>query len=90
MFINGVRYLESEEAWKRQEMSYGYVVEDLSCKHLKCVKSSYRRGYIRRGRGYRNCIVVPYDGRYGIGYCVHIQCKDSTQYHIVEYWIKEV
>lgn len=91
MFINGLRYYESEEPWKAELMHYDDAVDAMSHKHLTRVKCSLRRGYMKKGRGqHLICKVVPYDGRYGIGYSVHINCDGNTQYHIVEYWVKEV
>lgn len=90
MYINGIRYYESEEPWKAKEMCYDDAVDDLSGMELTRVKCSLRRGYMKKGRAQLICKVVPYDGRYGIGYCVHINYAGSTQYHLVEYWVKEV
>lgn len=90
MYINGIRYYESEEPWKAELMRYDVANDCLSAKGLTCVKCSLRRGYMKKGRAQLICKVVPYDGRYGIGYCVHVNYAGSTQYHIVEYWVKEV
>ena len=90
MYINGIRYYESEEPWKATEMRYDDAPAILSDMGLTCVRCSFRRGYMKKGRGELICKVVPYDGRYGIGYCVHVNYDASTQYHIVEYWAKEV
>lgn len=91
MYINGIRYYESEEPWKAELMGYDDAVEVMSHKGLTRVKCSVRRGYMKKGRGEQLlCKVVPYDGRYGIGYCLHVNYGGNTQYHLVEYWIKEV
>ena len=86
MYIKGIRFLESEEWYKKESMRYHDAARMLTQKGLTPVKCSVCRGYIKRGKGYTNCIVVPYDGNYGVGYCVHFEC-DSTRYHIVEYWV---
>ena len=91
MFINGIRYYGSEEVEKVRELRYDAAVGALSDIGFTCVKCSLRRGYMKKGRGqHLICKVVPYDGRYGIGYCLHVNYDCSTQYHIVEYWVKEV
>lgn len=89
MYVNGIMFLESEECQKAQEMSYVGAVCMLCIKGLTKVRSSLRRGYIRKGKGYTNCLVVPYQGNYGVGYSVHIECN-STRYHVVDYWVEEV
>lgn len=64
--------------------------------------SAYKRGYCRRkkntypetegyltgfdGFGYAE----PYNGKFGVGYVLHIPCWHSTRYHGVIYYIKEV
>ena len=51
MYINGIRYYESEEPWKAELMGYDDAVEVMSHKGLTRVKCSVRRGYMKKGRG---------------------------------------
>ena len=45
---------------------------------------AWAKGYeSRKGKGY----AVPYSGRYGIGYVVHMPSWYSTRYHHVYYYI---
>ena len=46
-----------------------------------------RRGYISRRKSPK---VEEYSGKYGTGYIVRFPRYDSSRYHTVEYYIKEV
>ena len=37
----------------------------------------------------KSVTTAPYEGRFGNGFRVHKAHPTSTQFHIVEYWIKE-
>ena len=83
MYINGIRYHKTEDVRKLVVLDSGNANE-LESMQYKCVAASYRRGYIRKN----HCILVPYDGRYGKGYTVHTYHPISTNYHLVQYFIR--
>lgn len=88
VYINGVRFMNTEDYSNRREMSFGEAIE--MCEKCGCTlkASGYRKGYIRRNKSKSviNAVVVPYDGRYGVGYVIHTEESASTNYHHVYYY----
>ena len=54
----------------------------------KLFTTSLFRGYISAKITDDNVKCVPYNGRYGKGYKVQKHNPNSTQYALVEYWVK--
>lgn len=52
------------------------------------VKVSKFRGYVSTKVTDDNAVCIPYKGRYGKGYKVERNNSQSTQYALVEYWVK--
>lgn len=69
----------------RVTMSVDNVTE-IENKGYRCVKTSWKRGYL--SRLLKEPIVRPYNGRYGTGYTVEYPCWTSTQYHYISYHVK--
>lgn len=85
-YVNGIMFLASENYECGIMMDLSDAIDMCVRKGLTLHKTSYRRGYIRRCKGLGlNCLVVPYSGRYGVGYALHIE-GPCTAYHIVEYY----
>lgn len=75
---------EKREETAKENM-YEYMTylfgEEYKLKH-----EATKRGYISRKSDGR---IEPYKGIYGEGYTIHIPRWDTTQYHTIQYWIKE-
>ena len=85
-YDNGIMFLASEDYGSSQVMDLSDAFEMCLSKGLTLHKTSWRRGYIHRGGKLTlNCLVVPYSGRYGVGYALHIE-SPHTFYHTVEYY----
>lgn len=56
---------------------------DITTLHYAAINST-ARGYVSRKR---LGIIVPYNGRYGIGYKWFTHCRISTQYKLVSYLV---
>lgn len=85
-YVNGIMFLASEDYGSRVAMDLHDAVEMCLSKGLALYTSAFRRGYIHRGGKLSvNCLVVPYSGRYGVGYAIHVE-SPHTAYHIVEYY----
>lgn len=88
-YVDGIMFLKSENYGVRFYKDYSYVVDMLErFGYYRCT-SSNRRGYIKRAKDKKrvNCLVVPYNGRYGKGYALHVEDK-RTAYHYVVYYVK--
>lgn len=70
-------------------MNYSEAVGLIESFGYRRYTSSNRRGYIKRSKSKHsiNCLVVPYNGRYGKGYALHVEDK-RTLYHYVVYYVK--
>ena len=88
-YVDGIMFLKSENYKVRFLMSYDVAVDMIESYGYSCYRISNRRGYIKRAKDKNkvNCLVVPYNGRYGKGYALHVQDK-RTAYHCVEYYVK--
>lgn len=85
-YVNGIMFLASEDYASCEVMDLWDAVLMCYNKGLTHYKSAYRRGYIHRGGKLTiNCLVVPYSGRYGVGYALHVE-SPHTFYHTVEYY----
>lgn len=86
--VNGVRFMNTEEYSKAVMMSFSEAIE--LCETLGCAlkTSAYRKGYIPRNKSKYviNAVVVPYHGRYGVGYTIHTEDPTSTNLHRVYYY----
>lgn len=60
-------------------------VKDIVDNGFIFVKSAWAKGYISRKI---DCNIEPYKGHYGQGFRVHYPTRKSTQYHIVEYYVR--
>ena len=88
-YVDGNMFLKSENYRVRFYMDYSNAVEKIESFGYFHYTTSNRRGYIKRAKGKNkvNCLVVPYNGRYGKGYALHVEDK-RTAYHYVEYYVK--
>lgn len=88
-YVDGIMFLKSENYKVRFYMDYAKAVDMIESYGYCQATSSNRRGYIHRAKEKNkvNCLVVPYNGRYGKGYALHVQDK-RTAYHYVEYYVK--
>lgn len=88
-YVDGIMFLKSENWGVRFYMYYSNAVEKIESFGYRQYTISNRRGYIKRAKDKNkvNCLVVPYNGRYGKGYALHVQDK-RTAYHYVEYYVK--
>lgn len=80
---------KTPESEKREETAKGNMYEYMSYLfggEYKLTHEATARGYISRKSDGR---IEPYKGIYGEGYTVHIPRWDTTQYHTIQYWIKE-
>lgn len=68
----------------RVTMSVDNVAE-IENKGYRCVKTSWKRGYL--SRKLNKPIITPYNGRYGSGYTVEYPSWGSTQYHYISYHV---
>lgn len=85
-YVNGIMFLSSEDYDCGETMDLHDAVEMCLSKGLALYTTALRRGYIRRaGQLTLNCLVVPYSGRYGVGYVLHVE-SPHTAYHTVEYY----
>lgn len=85
-YVNGIMFLASEDYESGVTMDLYDAIEMCLSKGLAIHTSASRRGYIHRGGKLSvNCLVVPYSGRYGVGYALHIE-SPHTAYHTVEYY----
>lgn len=86
IYVNGIMFLASEDYESGVCMDLHDAVEMCLSKGLALYATASRRGYIRRGSYLSlNCLVVPYSGRYGVGFALHIE-SPYTAYHTVEYY----
>lgn len=86
-YVNGIMFLASEDYLSGVTMKLNDAFEMCVSKGLTHNKTSLRRGYIHRGgKSTINCLVVPYSGRYGVGYALHVE-SPYTAYHTVEYYV---
>lgn len=82
-YVNGIMFLLSEDYESGEMMDLHDAVEMCLGKGLALYKTASRRGYIHRGGTLTlNCLVVPYRGRYGVGYVLHVE-SPYTAYHTV-------
>ena len=80
--VEGRKKMNREEWVER--MNKEYVAKEELLKHCKYSHSALARGYIsRKIKG----IIVPYKGKYGVGYKVCCPNPDSTRYYIVNYFL---
>lgn len=88
-YVDGIMFLNSEQYKARVLLPHDRAVEALENLGYSCYAVSNRRGYIKRAKGKNkvNCLAMPYNGRYGKGFTLHVQDK-RTAYHFVEYYIK--
>lgn len=88
-YVDGIMFLKSENYKVRFLLPYDVAVDVLESKGYSCYIISNRRGYIKRAKDKNkvNCLVAPYNGRYGKGFTLHVQDK-RTAYHYVEYYVK--
>ena len=88
-YVDGIMFLNSEQYRSRLYLPYDRVVAGLVNRGYTCHAISNRRGYIKRAKDKDsvNCLVMPYEGRYGKGFTLHVQDK-RTAYHYVEYYVK--
>lgn len=88
-YVDGIMFLKFENYKVRFYKDYASAVDRIESFGYRHYTSSNRRGYIKRSRDKQktNCLVVPYDGRYGKGFALHVQDK-RTAYHYVEYYVK--
>ena len=85
-YVNGIMFLASEDYESSEMMDLYDAVHMCHRKGLTLYRTASRRGYIYRGGQLTlNCLVVPYSGRYGVGYALHIE-SPYTAYHTVEYY----
>ena len=85
-YVNGIMFLASEDYESGEMMCLYDAVLMCHRKGLTLHRTAYRRGYIHRGGKLNvNCLVVPYSGRYGVGYALHVE-SPYTAYHTVEYY----
>lgn len=70
---------------KPQDVACNLLVAltDITSLHYAAI-NSMARGYVSRKR---LGIIVPYNGRYGIGYKWYTTCPKSTQYKLVSYLV---
>ena len=82
-------FLNSEQYRSKIYVSYDRQVAALVNHGYTCCKISNRRGCIKRAKDKDSvtCLAMPYDGRYGKGYALHVQDK-RTAYHYVQYYVK--
>ena len=87
VYINGVRFMNTEDYSNRMEMSYSDAIEMCEKRGYTLKASAWRKGYIHRNKSKSvvNAVVVPYRGRYGVGYVIHAEEPQSTNYHHVYY-----
>lgn len=88
VYVNGVRFMNTEEYSKAVMMSFTDAIEMCEKGGYTLKRSAYRKGYIHRNkdRSVINALVVPYHGRYGVGYTIHTEESASTNYHRVYYY----
>lgn len=88
VYINSVRFNSSEDYTNRREMSFADAIEMCEKRGYTLKRSAYRKGYIHRNKDKSviNAVVVPYHGRYGVGYVIHKEEPNSTIYHRVYYY----
>ena len=85
-YVNGIMFLASEDYESSEMMDLYDAVHMTHRKGLTLYRTASRRGYIHRGGNLSvNCLVVPYSGRYGVGYALHVE-SPYTAYHTVEYY----
>lgn len=61
-------------------MTFGEIKENYNYHH-----TSYARGY----HTVKENTIEPYVGRFGKGYKVHYHANNTTQYHMVSYYIEK-
>lgn len=88
-YVEGIMFLKSEYYEGRIQMDYSRAVEVIEGLGYIRYTTAIRRGYIKRAKDKNkvNCLVVPYTGRYGKGFALHVEDK-RTAYHNVEYYVK--
>lgn len=69
----------------RVDMSVDNVAE-IENKGYRCVKTSWKRGYL--SRMITEPVIREYNGRYGKGYTVEYPAWESTNYHYISYHVK--
>lgn len=88
-YVDGIMFLNSEQYKARVYLPHDRAVAALGSHGYTCYTISNRRGYIKRAKGKDSvyCLAMPYKGRYGEGFTLHLPDK-RTAYHTVEYYVK--
>lgn len=87
-YVDGIMFLNSENYKSRVLLPHDRVVEALENLGYSCWVTSNRRGYIKRAKGENaaNCLVMPYNGRYGVGFTANVvmNVRRWLKHHAVE------
>lgn len=76
---------------KAKEVKFDEYINDVRFNSLEIKASSTVQGYVRKGTR----VIVPYDGRYGVGYVVceptynPYNGKNSSKYMSIHYWTEK-
>lgn len=89
-YVENIMLMKSEQLVSTEPCEFSELVTELLSHGYIPVKTALRRGNVKRTTNdLKNpSLFCVYSGRYGYGYCVHVN-DEKYGYHIVIYYTKE-